>query len=121
MHTVVIREELVRQHPGLPRSLYAAFVEAKRLAYERLHFTAALSVSLPWLMAEETLAPTSRGAPRSAGQGANCRAVSSTSRSQRCRSASGRKLAVKAFCASRWMSSCPRSRARCTARRLAVR
>ena len=52
MHTVVLREELARQHPWLPRSLYEAFVEAKRLAYERLRFTAALSVSLPWLVAE---------------------------------------------------------------------
>jgi 4,5-dihydroxyphthalate decarboxylase len=52
MHTVVLREELVRQHPWLPRSLYDAFVEAKRLAYQRLEFTAALSYALPWLVAE---------------------------------------------------------------------
>jgi 4,5-dihydroxyphthalate decarboxylase len=52
MHTLVLREELARQHPWLPRSLYDVFVEAKRLAYERLQFTAALPVSLPWLVAE---------------------------------------------------------------------
>jgi len=52
MHTVVLREELVRQYPWLPRSLYDAFTEAKRLAYERLHFTAALLTSLPWQVAE---------------------------------------------------------------------
>ncbi len=52
MHTLVLREELARAHPWLPRSLYDAFVEAKRLAYERLNFTAALPVSLPWLVAE---------------------------------------------------------------------
>ena len=52
MHTLVMREELARRHPWLPRSLYDAFVEAKRLAYERLSFTAALPVSLPWLVAE---------------------------------------------------------------------
>jgi 4,5-dihydroxyphthalate decarboxylase len=52
MHTLVMREELARQHPWLPRSLYDAFVGAKRLAYERLNFTAALPVSLPWLVAE---------------------------------------------------------------------
>ncbi len=52
MHTVVLREELARQHPWLPKSLYDAFVEAKRLAYQRLDFTAALSVALPWLVAE---------------------------------------------------------------------
>jgi 4,5-dihydroxyphthalate decarboxylase len=52
MHTLVLKEELARQHPWLPRSLYDAFVEAKRLAYERLQFTAALPISLPWLVAE---------------------------------------------------------------------
>jgi 4,5-dihydroxyphthalate decarboxylase len=52
MHAVVLKEELARQHPWLPRSLYDAFVEAKRLAYQRLDFTAALPVSLPWLVAE---------------------------------------------------------------------
>jgi 4,5-dihydroxyphthalate decarboxylase len=52
MHTLVVKEELARQHPWLPRSLYDAFVEAKRLAYQRLQFTAALPVSLPWLVAE---------------------------------------------------------------------
>src|SRR5207249_772633 len=49
MHTLVLKEELARQHPWLPRSLYDAFVEAKRRAYQRLQFTAALPVSLPWL------------------------------------------------------------------------
>ena len=52
MHTLVLKEELARQHPWLPRSLYDAFVEAKHLAYQRLQFTAALPVSLPWLVAE---------------------------------------------------------------------
>ena len=52
MHTVVLKEEQVTHHPWLPRSLYDAFTEAKRLAYERLHFTAALLTSLPWQVAE---------------------------------------------------------------------
>lgn len=52
MHAVVLKEELARQHPWLPRALYDAFVEAKRIAYQRLDFTAALPVSLPWLVAE---------------------------------------------------------------------
>jgi len=52
MHTVVLREELARQHPWLPRSLYDAFVEAKRVAYARLDMTAALLYALPWLVAE---------------------------------------------------------------------
>ena len=52
MHTVVIKEELVRQHPWLPRNLYAAFVAAKQHAYQRLDNTAALCTSLPWQVAE---------------------------------------------------------------------
>jgi 4,5-dihydroxyphthalate decarboxylase len=52
MHTVVLREELARAHPWLPASLYAAFVEAKRLAYARLEQTFGLPYALPWVMAE---------------------------------------------------------------------
>jgi len=52
MHTVVMREELAREHPWLPRSLYNACLESKRLAYQRLDFTAALPISLPWVVAE---------------------------------------------------------------------
>jgi 4,5-dihydroxyphthalate decarboxylase len=52
MHTVVLREELARQHPWLPRSLYTAFMESKRHAYQRLESTAALATSLPWQVAE---------------------------------------------------------------------
>jgi 4,5-dihydroxyphthalate decarboxylase len=52
MHTVVLREELAREHPWLPRSLYHAFLEAKLAAYRRLNDTAALLYALPWLLAE---------------------------------------------------------------------
>jgi len=52
MHTVVIREELARENPWLPGSLYQAFVEAKRIAYQRLAETGVLVYALPWLMAE---------------------------------------------------------------------
>jgi 4,5-dihydroxyphthalate decarboxylase len=52
MHTVVLKEELTRQHPWLARALYEAFAEAKRLAYRRLADTAALPYVLPWLVAE---------------------------------------------------------------------
>lgn len=52
MHTVVVREELARQHPWLPLSLFHAFVEAKRLAYRHFGETAALAYALPWLVAE---------------------------------------------------------------------
>jgi 4,5-dihydroxyphthalate decarboxylase len=52
MHTVVLKEELAQRHPWLPRNLYAAFMEAKRHAYQRLDNTAALATSLPWQVAE---------------------------------------------------------------------
>lgn len=52
MHTLVLKEELVTQHPWLPRSLYTAFGEAKQQAYRRLNDTAALLTSLPWQVAE---------------------------------------------------------------------
>jgi 4,5-dihydroxyphthalate decarboxylase len=52
MHTVVLKEELARAHPWLPRALFDAFSEAKRLAYQRLADTAALPYVLPWLVAE---------------------------------------------------------------------
>jgi 4,5-dihydroxyphthalate decarboxylase len=52
MHTVVLKEELAHEHPWLPRALYEAFAEAKRLAYQRLADTAVLPYVLPWLVAE---------------------------------------------------------------------
>ncbi|MGH7358526.1 MAG: ABC transporter substrate-binding protein, partial [Candidatus Rokuibacteriota bacterium] len=52
MHTVVVKEELAREHPWLPLALYEAFSEAKRLAYQRLSDTATLPYVLPWLVAE---------------------------------------------------------------------
>jgi 4,5-dihydroxyphthalate decarboxylase len=52
MHTVVLKEELARAHPWLPRALYEAFCEAKRIAYRRLADTATLPYVLPWLVAE---------------------------------------------------------------------
>jgi 4,5-dihydroxyphthalate decarboxylase len=52
MHTVVIKEELARVHPWLPRALYEAFGEAKQVAYRRVADTATLPYVLPWLVAE---------------------------------------------------------------------
>jgi 4,5-dihydroxyphthalate decarboxylase len=52
MHTVVLKEELAWEHPWLPRALYEAFAEAKRVAYQRVADTAVLPYVLPWLVAE---------------------------------------------------------------------
>ncbi len=58
MHTVVLRGELVRQHPWLPASLYNAFCQAKALAYQRMGESGAMAAALPWMLAEweETVA-----------------------------------------------------------------
>jgi 4,5-dihydroxyphthalate decarboxylase len=50
MHTVVLRNDLVEQHPWAARSIYRAFRAAKDLAVEEFYDTDALRVSLPWLL-----------------------------------------------------------------------
>jgi 4,5-dihydroxyphthalate decarboxylase len=56
MHTVVLREDVHREHPWAAKSLYRAFVEARDLAIAGLYDTDALRVALPWLIehVEET-------------------------------------------------------------------
>jgi len=49
MHLVVIRRELHERHPWVARSLCRACEAAKSWALERLRFSAAPSVMLPWL------------------------------------------------------------------------
>jgi 4,5-dihydroxyphthalate decarboxylase len=50
MHTVVVREDVYREHPWVARSLYRAFCEAKDLAINGLYDTDALHLALPWLL-----------------------------------------------------------------------
>ena len=56
MHLVVIRRDIYENHPWVAQSLYKAFIQAQREAYDDLRETAALKVMLPWLMwhTEET-------------------------------------------------------------------
>ena len=56
MHTVVVREDVYREHPWIARSLYRAFCRARDLAVDVLYDTDALRVALPWLIdhVEET-------------------------------------------------------------------
>jgi 4,5-dihydroxyphthalate decarboxylase len=56
MHTVVLREDVYRDHPWAARSIYRAFVQARDLAVDGLYDTDALRVALPWLIdhVEET-------------------------------------------------------------------
>ena len=55
LHMVGIRKELVAEHPWLPERVFAAFVEAKRIAMAEIRALAAAGankVTLPWLAAE---------------------------------------------------------------------
>ncbi len=56
MHTVVLREDVHREHPWAAQSIYTAFCRARDLAVEGLYDTDALRVALPWLIdhVEET-------------------------------------------------------------------
>jgi 4,5-dihydroxyphthalate decarboxylase len=56
MHTVVVREDVYREHPWVAERLYRAFCEARDLAVNGLYDTDALRVALPWLLdhVEET-------------------------------------------------------------------
>ena len=48
MHVVVVRRSLVERHPELPRALFDAFCEAKRLALRDLEIESAPKTMLPW-------------------------------------------------------------------------
>ena len=52
MHLVAIRRALYERHPWIASSLYAAFVEAKRIARARLRYAGSLAAMLPWLQDE---------------------------------------------------------------------
>jgi 4,5-dihydroxyphthalate decarboxylase len=56
MHTVVLRDDIYREHPWAARSIYRGFCEARDLAVDGLYDTDALRLSLPWLIhhVEET-------------------------------------------------------------------
>ena len=49
MHVVVVKLDLVKQHPWLPRSITKAFEEAMDYAYDAIHERSALRYILPWL------------------------------------------------------------------------
>jgi 4,5-dihydroxyphthalate decarboxylase len=50
MHTVVVRDDIHREHPWVARSMYRAFCEARDIAVDGLYDTDALRLSLPWLI-----------------------------------------------------------------------
>jgi 4,5-dihydroxyphthalate decarboxylase len=50
MHTIVLRDDVYREHPWAAQSLYLAFSDAKDLAVNGLYDTDALHLALPWLL-----------------------------------------------------------------------
>lgn len=52
MHCVVIRRELYEKNRWMAMSLYKAFVQSQRIAYEEMYENAALRNMLPWMLAE---------------------------------------------------------------------
>lgn len=51
MHTIAIRREIYEANRWIAQSLYKAFVQAQKAAYQNLRETAALKIMHPWLMA----------------------------------------------------------------------
>ena len=52
MHTIALRKDVYEKHPWAAASLFAAFEQAKRWAYDQLMETDALKLTLPWVVAE---------------------------------------------------------------------
>ena len=50
MHTVVVRDDVHREHPWVAKSIYQAFCEAKAMAVDGLYDTDALHLALPFLI-----------------------------------------------------------------------
>jgi 4,5-dihydroxyphthalate decarboxylase len=50
MHTIALQQDVVRDHPWVPASLYQAFCESRDIALEGLWDTDALRLGLPWLI-----------------------------------------------------------------------
>lgn len=51
MHTLVVREDLLDQHPWVAETLFKAFEAAKRWCLEQMRFTGTSRYALPWLHA----------------------------------------------------------------------
>ena len=51
MHTLVVREELLDQHPWVAETLFKAFEAAKRWCLEQMRFSGSSRYTLPWLHA----------------------------------------------------------------------
>jgi 4,5-dihydroxyphthalate decarboxylase len=51
MHAVGIRNDILAEHPWLPKVLVDAFTQAKNIAEQDLRELRALKIGLPWIVA----------------------------------------------------------------------
>jgi 4,5-dihydroxyphthalate decarboxylase len=52
MHAVIIRNNLIEQHPWLPKAVFDAYSKAKKLMYDHLKKMGWATISLPWAAQE---------------------------------------------------------------------
>ncbi len=52
MHTLVMREDLYRDHPWVPEAMFKACEASKKLAIENMRYSGAQRLMLPWLFDE---------------------------------------------------------------------
>jgi len=52
MHAVIIRNNLIEQHPWLPKAVFDAYSKAKKLMYDHLKKMGWAAISLPWVAQE---------------------------------------------------------------------
>ncbi len=52
MHTIVVREELYREHPWMAESLFKACAASKAMALQNMKYSGAQRLMLPWLFDE---------------------------------------------------------------------
>ena len=52
MHLIAIRRDLYERHPSVASSLFKAFEQSKRIAFDKMRYRGTLRAMLPWMLAE---------------------------------------------------------------------
>ena len=52
MHVVAIRNDVIEEHPWLPKAVFEMYSNAKQKAYDDMETTTSLKVTLPWVTQE---------------------------------------------------------------------
>ena len=52
MHVVAIRNDVIEEHPWLPKAVFEMYSKAKQKAYDDMETTTSLKVTLPWVTQE---------------------------------------------------------------------